>query len=98
MSDVTERQRAQEVVEDLASAERELLELHHRGAAITSAALGAGGAVETARRQVVSGREVDAVALIAALSEVEVEAAAVARSAASVSRLLRGLPVQLVVS
>lgn len=86
------------MVEDLNVAERELLELHQRGTALAGASLEAGAAVELARRAVASGCAVDAVDLIASLSTVEMEAAAVARSAACVGRLLRGLPVQLVVS
>ena len=98
MSESESRRAAQVVVEDLNDAERELLALHERGTTLLGASLSAGAAVDAARRAVECEEAVDAVALIAALSEVEVGAAAVARAADSIGRLLRGLPVQLVVS
>ena len=98
MSESESRRAAQGVVEDLDEADRELLDLHVRGTALLNASLGAGAAVEAVRRAVVGAGAVDAVALSAALSQVEVEAPAVARAAGSLGRLVRGLPVQLVVS
>lgn len=85
-----------QLLEDLRAVDGELMAIHQRGEAASRASFRAAQTLETVRRAVTAGTEVDAISLVAAVVSVELEVKEASVAMKNLGKLVGRLPIRWV--